>query len=371
MDKAKINVGIVGCGQISSIYLEAPRKFDILDIKACADIDMERARAQAKRYGVPKACSVDELLADPDIDIVLNLTPPQVHAEIGLAAIGAEKATYSEKPLGINREQGKALLAAGKARQRHIGCAPDTFLGGGLQTCIKLIDDGAIGFPVAATAFMLCHGHESWHLNPEFYYQPGGGPMFDMGPYYLTALIAMLGPVRRVTGSVRTTFPERLITSKPKYGTTIKVNVPTHIAGILDFTSGVVATIITSFDVWSHQLPSIEVYGSEGTIVVPDPNGFEGPVYIRKARDSQWQNVSLTHAYTGNSRGIGVADMAYAMRSGRAHRASADLAYHVLDIMEAFHDSSREGCHIELTSQCERPAPLSAGKHDWSEDWER
>src|SRR6266481_1528902 len=258
MDKAKINVGIVGCGQISSIYLEAPGKFDILNIKACADIDMERAHAQAKRYNIPKACTVDELLADPDIDIVLNLAPPQVHAEIGLAAIGAEKATYSEKPLGINREQGKALLAAGKARQRHIGCAPDTFLGGGLQTCIKMIDDGVIGSPVAATAFMLCHGHESWHPNPEFYYQAGGGPMFDMGPYYLTALISMLGSVRRVTGSVCTTFPERLITSKPKHGTTIKVNTPTHIAGILDFTDGVVATIVTSFDVWSHQLPCIE-----------------------------------------------------------------------------------------------------------------
>src|SRR2546429_9998176 len=169
MDKTKINIGIVGCGQISSIYLEAPSKFDILDITACSDIDMERARAQAQRYGIPKACTVDELLADPDIDIVLNLTTPQVHTEIGLAAIGAEKATYSEKPLGINREQGKALLVAGKAKQRHIGCAPDTFLGGGLQTCIKIIDDGLIGSPVAATAFMLCHGHESWHPNPEFY----------------------------------------------------------------------------------------------------------------------------------------------------------------------------------------------------------
>ena len=367
-DQAKINVGIVGCGQISSIYLEAPSKFDILTIKACADIEMGRARAQAERYGVPKACTVDELLADPDIDIILNLTIPQAHIEVALAAVRAGKATYSEKPLGVNREQGKALLDAGKAKQRQIGCAPDTFLGGGIQTCIKMIDDGVIGYPVATTAFMLCHGHESWHANPEFYYQPGGGPMFDMGPYYLTALIAMLGPVRRITGSTRTTFPERLITSKPKHGTTIKVNTPTHIAGILNFTSGVVGTLVTSFDVWSHRLPCIEIYGSEGTIVVPDPNGFGGPVYVRRANDPEWQNVALTHEYTGNSRGIGVADMAHAMRSGRAHRANAELAYHVLDIMEAFHDSSNEGQHIELTSQCERPAPFTPGKHDWSED---
>jgi len=366
-DKTKINVGIVGCGQISSIYLEAPDKFDILNIKACADIDIGRAHIQAERYDIPKACTVDELLMDPEIDIVLNLTTPQVHTEIGLAAIGAGKATYSEKPLGINREQGKALLAAGKAKQLRIGCAPDTFLGGGIQTCIKLIDDGVIGFPVAATAFMLCHGHESWHANPDFYYQPGGGPMFDMGPYYLTALISMLGSVRRVTGSARTTFPERLITSQPKHGTTIKVNTPTHIAGILDFTSGVIGTLVTSFDIWSNRLPAIEIYGSEGTIVVPDPNGFGGPVYVRRANDPGWQNIALTHEYTDNSRGIGVADMAHAMRSGRAHRASAELAYHVLDIMEAFHDASREGHHIELTSQCKRPAPLTAGKHDWSE----
>src|SRR6266852_1712176 len=308
MDKAKINVGIVGCGQISSIYLEAPSKFDILNIKACADIDMERAHAQAKRYGIPKACTADELLADPDIDIVLNLTIPQAHIEVALAAVEAGKATYSEKPLGINRKSGKALLDAGKAKQRQIGCAPDTFLGGGIQTCNKMIDDGVISYPVAATDFILCHVHESWHANPEFYYQSGGGPMFDMGPYYLTALIAMLGSVRRVTGSTRTTFPERLITSKPKYGTTIKVNTPTHIAGILDFTSGVVGTLVTSFDVWSHRLPCIEIYGSEGTVVVPDPNGFVGPVYVRRAQDPEWQNVALTHEYTGNNRGIGVAD---------------------------------------------------------------
>jgi predicted dehydrogenase len=366
--KAKTNVGIIGCGIISSIYLEAPSKFDILNFVACADIDMDRARAQAQRFNVPKACTVAELLADPDIDVILNLTIPKAHIEVGLAAIEQGKSTYSEKPLGINREQGKVLLDAAKVKNLRVGCAPDTFLGGGIQTCIKIINDGLIGEPVAATAFMLGHGPESWHGDPDFYYQPGAGPMFDMGPYYLTALIAMLGPVRRVTGSTRISFPERTITSQPKYGTKIKVNTPTHIAGIMDFASGAIGTIITSFDVWSHQLPRIEIYGTEGTLVVPDPNTFGGSVLIRKAQDSAWQDVPLTHAYTENSRGIGLADMLHGIVAGRAHRASGDLAYHVLDIMQAFHDASEQGKHIELSSTCERPAPLNPGKHDWNEE---
>ncbi|HZR44433.1 MAG TPA: Gfo/Idh/MocA family oxidoreductase [Ktedonobacteraceae bacterium] len=366
--RAKTNVGVIGCGQISSIYLQAPGTFDILNIIACSDIDMNRARAQAERFNVPKVYSTEELLADPDIDIVLNLTIPRVHADIGLAAIEAGKSPYSEKPLAIHREQGKALLDAAHAKQLRVGCAPDTFLGGGIQTCIKLIDDGEIGTPVAATAFMMGHGPESWHADPDFFYQPGAGPMFDMGPYYLTALVAMLGPIRRVTGSARITFPERVITSQPKYGTKIKVNTPTHIAGIMDFVSGAVGTIVTSFDVWSHKLPRIEIYGTEGSLSVPDPNTFGGPVYIRRAQDQEWQEIPLTHGYTKNTRGIGLADMAHAMRSGRPHRASGELAYHVLDTMQAFIDSSRENRHIELTSTCNRPTPLDSGLHDWSKD---
>lgn len=361
----KTKVGLVGCGQISSIYLESPAKFDNLQIVACADIDMERARAQARRYNVPKVYTVDELLADPEIEIVLNLTIPKVHAQIGLAAVEQGKSPYSEKPLGINRTEGQALLQAAHAKNLRVGCAPDTFLGGGIQTCIQLINEGKIGEPVAATAFMMGHGPESWHADPDFFYQVGAGPMFDMGPYYLTALVAMLGPIRRVTGSTRITFPERTITSQPKYGTKITVNTPTHIAGTLDFANGAIATMVMSFDIWGHTLPNLEIYGTEGTLRVPDPNTFGGPIYIRSARDSEWHEVPLTHGHAENSRGIGVADMALAMETGRPHRASGELAYHVLDVMEAIHDSSREGAHIELTSQVERPAPLQAG--DWSE----
>ncbi len=362
MKLAPVNVGVIGCGNISGIYLQAGTRFEILNIVACADLDMTRATAQAAKYHIPKACSVAELLADPAIEIVINLTVPQAHAEVALAALEAGKSVYNEKPLAIRREDARRILDLARSKGLLVGCAPDTFLGGGLQTCRKLIDQGAIGTPIGATAFMMGRGPESWHPNPDFFYQPGAGPMFDMGPYYLTALATLIGPVRRVTGSAQISFPERTITSQPLYGTTIVVNTPTHIAGVLDFAGGAVGTIITSFDVWASQLPRIEIYGSEGTLSVPDPNTFGGPVRIWRSTERAWQDVPLTHGYTENSRGIGVADMAYALRLGRPPRASGALAYHVLDIMHAIHDSSREGRHTELQSTCARPAPLPV---DW------
>jgi len=360
MKKAK--VGIVGCGNISGIYLENGTKvFEILEIAACADLIVDRAKAKAEEYGVPKACTVDELMADPEIEIVLNLTIPNAHAEVAFAALEAGKSVHNEKPLAITREDGKKMLQLAKDKGLRVGCAPDTFMGAGIQTCRKLIEDGWIGEPVAATAFMTCHGHESWHPDPEFYYKAGGGPMFDMGPYYLTALVNLVGPIRRVTGSARITFPERLITSQPKYGTVVKVDTPTHIAGVMDFANGAVGTIITSFDVWAANLPRIEIFGSKGSLSVPDPNGFGGPVKIRTATDSEWREVPLSHIYAENSRCIGVADMAYGLRSGRQHRPNGELAYHVLDVMHAFHDASDQGKHIELESTCDKPAPLPMG----------
>jgi predicted dehydrogenase len=266
---------------------------------------------------------------------------------------------HSEKPLAVTREDGRRILAAASEKGVLVGCAPDTFLGGGLQTCRKLVDDGAIGVPVAATAFMTGRGPESWHPDPEFFYQPGAGPMFDMGPYYLTALVNLLGPVRRLTGSARISFPERLITSQPHQGTTIQVRTPTHFAGVMDF-DGAVGTIITSFDIWAANLPRIEVYGSEGSLSVPDPNTFGGTVRIWRPEDGQWRNVPLTHnAEVG--RGIGVADMAYALTCGRPHRASGELAYHVLDLMHAFEEASCAGAYVEIQSTGSRPAPLPTG----------
>ena len=361
MEIQKTKIGIIGCGNISGIYLKAGEKFDILEIAACADLDMERAKAKAIEFNVPKSCTVEEMLKEPKIKIVVNLTTPHAHAKVAMAALNAGKCVYNEKPLAVSRKDGKRLLKKAKAKGLLVGCAPDTFLGAGIQTCCKLIDDGLIGKPIGAAAFMMCHGHESWHPDPEFYYKPGGGPMFDMGPYYLTALIALMGPAFRVTGSTKTTFPERTITSQPKDGTKIKVETPTHIAGVLDFASGAIGTIITSFDVWYSKLPSIEIYGTEGSLSVPDPNGFGGPVRMRRAGASEWNEIPLTHGYAENSRGIGVADMAYALRGGRPHRANGEMAYHVLDIMHAFHDASRKGRHVKLASTCKRPAPLPQG----------
>lgn len=364
MSGSAVKVGVIGCGGISGIYLKSCQRFKALDAVACADIDMEKARARAAEFGVPRACTNEELLADPEVALVLNLTVPKAHAEVTLAALRAGKSVYSEKPLAVGRDEAREFLEAASERGLRVGCAPDTFLGAGLQTCRDIIDRGTIGEPVAATAFMMCHGHESWHPNPEFFYQPGGGPMFDMGPYYLTAVVNLLGPVRRVTGSARATFPERTITSEPKRGKKIKVEVPTHVAGVVDFVSGAVGTIVTSFDVWGHSHPPIEIYGSEGTLRAPDPNGFGGPVRIRKAGGREWEEIPVGRPYAENSRGIGAADMATAARAGRPHRASGELAYHVLDIMHAFGDASREGRHIELASTCGRPAPLSEKLRD-------
>jgi predicted dehydrogenase len=359
-------VGIIGCGNISDIYLQNGQKFSEFDIVAVADILQERAQAKADKYGVAKAYTVDQLLADPEVEIVINLTIPAAHGEVALAALQAGKHVYNEKPLAVEREDAQKMLALAGEKGLRVGCAPDTFLGAGLQTCRKLIDEGAIGEPVAATAFMLGHGPESWHPDPNFFYQRGAGPMFDMGPYYLTTLVSMLGPVQRVTGTTRVTFPERTITSQPKHGEVIKVNTPTHVVGVMEFVSGPVATLITSFDVWHSSLPRIEIYGTEGTLLVPDPNTFGGPVLIAPAGKREWSEVELTHGNAGNSRGVGVADMAQAIATGRAHRANGKMAYHVLDLMHTFHDSSREGRHITMESSCERPAAFPAGIQDFS-----
>jgi predicted dehydrogenase len=354
-----VAVGVVGCGKISGIYLTNCSAFPNLRVLACADLDLERARAAAAEFGVPRVCSVQELLADPEIEVILNLTVPAAHAEISLAALERGKHVYGEKPLAISREDGRRILDTASSRGLLVGCAPDTFLSSAFQTCRRLVDEGAIGEPEAATAFMMIPGHESWHPDPDFYYQPGGGPMFDMGPYYLTALISLIGPVRRVTGSARITLPERTITSRPRYGATIAVEVPTHVAGVMDFAGGAIGTIITSFDVQSHGLPPIELYGTEGTLGLPDPNSFGGTIRIRRADAADWSEVTPALPYRGNDRGVGLADMARAVRSGGSFRANGALAHHVLDIMHAFHDASVEGRHVELQSTCDRPAPLT------------
>lgn len=355
----KVKAGIIGCGNIAPAYVRGCAPYDVIDLAACADIRPEAAQRFAAEHGL-QALSVDDLLADPDIQIVINLTIPKAHAEVARHVIEAGKHVYNEKPLTITRENGQQLLAAAEAKGVRIGCAPDTFLGGGIQTCRKLIDDGVIGAPVAATAFMMNHGHEGWHPNPAFYYEIGGGPLLDMGPYYLTALVNLLGPVARVAGAARQSFAERLITSQPLNGTRIAVEVNTHLAATLDFAAGAIGTLIMSFDVWAHRLPRLEIYGAEGTLSVPDPNTFKGPVRVWTTATREWEDVALTHT-DAIGRGTGVADMAYAIQSGRAHRASGHLAYHILDVMHAIENSATSGQHIALASTCDQPAALPVG----------
>ncbi len=355
-----VKVGVIGCGAISGAYFRGCAPFHILEVVACADLNDDHARKQAQEFDIPKVSSVEELLADPEIQIVLNLTVPKAHAEVNLAAIDAGKSVYVEKPFAVTRDEGRKVIEAAREKGVLVGCAPDTFLGGGGQTCRKLIDEGAIGEPAAAVAFMAGRGHESWHPSPEFYYKPGGGPMFDMGPYYLAALVNLLGPVSRVTGSSRITFPERTITSEPLSGTVIKVETATHVAGVVDFENGTVGSIIMSFDVVAHDLPGIQIYGTEGSMSVPNPNGFGGPVRVRRMGDEDWREIPLTHS-DEVSRGVGVADLAYSLVHGRPHRASGELAFHVLDVMQAFEEASQSGRHVQIESTCARPAPLPTG----------
>ncbi len=355
----KIRVGVIGCGAISGAYLGMAKNFPIVEIAACSDMNMEAARKRAEEFSIPRACTVDELLGDDSIQVVLNLTVPKAHAPIAVRALEAGKHTYAEKPFGVNREEGKKVLDTAKKAKLRVGCAPDTFMGAGIQTARKLLDDGLIGKPVGFTAFMMCRGHESWHPSPEFYYAVGGGPMFDMGPYYLTALLNLFGPIKRLTGAATIALPERIITSQPKAGKKIQVETPDHICGTIEFENGAVGTIIQSFATYFAPYEPIMVFGTEGSMKVPDPNAFDGPVKVMKPGDEDWKEVP--HQFvTGYGRAVGLADMAYAIRSGRKHRASGELAFAVLDTMQGFLDASEKGRAYKPVAKFQRPAPMPA-----------
>ncbi|MCL6527310.1 MAG: Gfo/Idh/MocA family oxidoreductase [Thermaceae bacterium] len=355
-------IGIVGAGNISGIYLEAPRKFSNLEVVALADLDLDKARAQAAKYGVPKACTVDELLALPEVEGVVNLTVPSAHAEVSRAALQAGKHVYTEKPLATVLEEGQELLRLARSEGLELGSAPDTFLGGGLQHARQLLDEGVIGEPVAFQAAMLSHGPEAWHPSPEFFYQPGAGPLFDMGPYYLTALVALLGPVAAVSGFSRASFPTRTVGSGPKKGEAIAVNTPTHVTASLELASGVIGTLTTSFDTYWEKYDTLVIYGSKGTMVLPDPNSFGGNVRIWK--DKAWHESAPAHPFTENSRGMGLSEMLHAHARGREPRASGSLALHVLETMHAILRSSRERQAVAVHSQPAQPAPLPLGSDE-------
>ena len=354
-----VRVGLVGCGTIAPAYLRASATFGAFDVVACADIVPAAAAAIGREYGI-EPLPVDDVLDRDDIEAILNLTVPAAHAEVNRAALSAGKHVYCEKPFALDFAAGSEVLAQAQGAGLRVGCAPDTFLGGGHQTVRGLIDAGAIGRPASATAFMMNHGHESWHPNPDFYYLAGGGPLFDMGPYYLTALVHALGPIRRVAALCGRGVDTRRIGSEPRAGEPIPVEVDTHAAGVLEFHGGGVATVVMSFDVWRHSNRWLEIHGVEGSLSAPDPNRFGGPVRVSEG-GGEWQEAPLTHGYTDNMRSIGLADLCAGLRMGRPHRCSGELALHVLEAMEAFGRSARDGVHVALTTRPERPAPLPRG----------
>jgi len=387
----KLRVGVIGIGDISNVYLNNLKNYpDVVEVVACASRGLEKAQRKAAEHNIPKAyASADELIAAPDIAIVLNLTIPEVHARYNLAALNAGKHVYSEKPLAATFAEGKAIMDLAKEKGLYVGCAPDTFLGGRLQTCRKLIDDGTLGEIKGASAFVVSHGHEWHHPNPNFFYQPGAGPLLDIGPYYMTALLSLLGPVKSICAMSNRAYDTRTIQTEPLKGQTVDVNTDTHITACLEFEDGAVVTLITSFDVWDSELPKMEFYGTKGAICLNDidpcdgPNLFGGDILLRtednyrwigmprdeKCTGREWVTVSIEHAFNStshqkNSRGVGLVDMAYAIAGNRPARASGDMALHSLEVMEGILTSAKEKKFVIPTTAFNRPAPLSEADRD-------
>jgi len=357
-----LRVGIVGAGKISAQYSETFARLPQVAVTAVADLDAGRAQALAGQHPGARATDLAGLLAAPDVDVVLDLTIPAAHAEVTLAALAAGKHVYGEKPLTATSAEARevvAAVAAARDRGLRVACAPDTVLGTGTQTARAAVDAGLVGVPHAATAFMVNPGHERWHPDPEFYYRPGGGPLLDMGPYYLTALVHLLGPVSRVLGAASRPRATRTVGSGPKQGQEFAVEVASHVTGVLEHESGALTTLVMSFDVWGSRLPRIEVHGDAGSLSVPDPNYFEGPVELLTRDAPEWAALEPGAGYVEGGRGIGVADLALALRDGVPHRADLDVAVHVLDVMEQLLAAAEGSGVADVASTCERPDPVA------------
>ena len=363
---APLRVGIVGVGNISRQYLAALPRLPGLQLTAVADLDRERARAVAAEQGVAEL-ALDDLLGADEVDVVLNLTVPAAHVPVGLAVLAAGRHLYAEKPLGLTTEEAAPLLAAAAERGLRVGSAPDTVLGTGIQTARRLLDDGAVGEPYAASVAWGSPGHEAWHPAPYFYYQPGGGPLLDMGPYYLTALVTLLGPVERVMGTSRRTSRERSVGKGPDEGRPVAVTTDTTQSAILEHAGGATSSVTLSFDRWASRAPLFEVYGTGGTLAVPDPNKFSGDVELWTPATREWRPAEVAGGYAEAGRGYGLADMARAIETGRPHRASGELALHVLEVMDAVFRSSEGHEVVTLTTTVERPeaVPLESTPDSW------
>lgn len=358
MSNGPVGVALVGAGVISGQYLRNLTSFPDVRVLAVADIDTGRAATVAAEHDVPVSGTLEDVLALPEVEIVVNLTIPSAHAAVALECLRAGKHVYGEKPLAMNLDESAKVMAEAAGRELRVGGAPDTFLGAGLQSTLHALRSGLIGTPVAVTAATQSLGPESWHPNPEFFYQPGGGPLFDLGPYYLTALVSLLGPAVRVAAGTRKARDQRVVGSGPKAGTLFPVDVPTHVNALLDFPGTATATATFSFDSAINRR-MIEIIGSEGALSLPDPNTFEGPLLARGPNDADWRELPLSGTTAG--RGIGVLDMARSIRAGTPHRASGDLAGHVLELMTAIAESGERAEFRPIASTLATPEPLPAG----------
>ncbi|MGW0807286.1 Gfo/Idh/MocA family protein [Nonomuraea sp. NPDC002799] len=359
MSNGPVGVALVGAGVISGEYLRNLGAFPDVRVLGLADLDTGRAAQVAREHGVPVSGDLATVLAVPEVEIVVNLTVPSAHAAVALECLRAGKHVYGEKPLAMDVDEGAKVMAEAAGLGLRVGGAPDTFLGPGLQSAVHALRSGLIGEPVAVTAATQSLGPESWHPNPEFFYQPGGGPLFDLGPYYLTALVSLLGPVSRVAASTRRARAERVVGSGPKAGTVFPVDVPTHVNALLDFPGSATAAATFSFDS-SVSRRIIEIIGTEGALSLPDPNTFAGPLLVRDLYESDWRELPVPA--TTASRGIGVLDLARSLRAGTPHRASGDLAHHVLELMSAIAESSERAEFRSIASTTTAPEPLPA---DW------
>lgn len=361
---SKLGIGIIGCGNISSAYLTLAPLFKSLEMRAVADMNMDAAKARAEEFGV-RASSVDDLLAADDIDIIVNLTIPDAHFAVTKSILDAGKHAYSEKPVVLTFAEGKELSDLAASKNLRIGSAPDTFLGGAHQQARSLIDEGAVGKIIAGTCHVMSHGMENWHPNPDFFYQPGAGPVLDIGPYYVTNLIQLIGPVEKVVALATTTFKERTISSEPRKGEKVPVNTPTNIHALLQFKNGATITMSTSWDIWAHRHANMELYGTDGSLFVPDPNFFGGTVEmagddgeIKPVPQSDHPFGIANQDERANYRASGLADMATAIMEDRPHRCSMELALHAVDVMTGILKSGEIGGFVEMSTSCERPAAL-------------
>ena len=372
-----LSVGLIGTGRISDIYLQTCMSFSEINITACGSLNLKESKWKAEQYNIPKVASPEDIISDSTIDCILNLTIPTAHAEISLAALAAGKHVYSEKPFATTLQDGQRILNLAAERGLMVGNAPDTFLGGRWQTARKLIDSGVIGAPIGCMAHAGTHGVERHNPNPDFYYQPGGGPLFDLGPYYLTAMVFLMGPIRRVSGIASRCFNKRQIENGPRQGEWIDVKVDTHSLSMMEFVSGAIGNMTISFDIWDSATPRLEIYGTEGTVCIPDPdpvhgaNNFGGPVWYRTRKTSRWEyqprptdrpttwlEAKNTHGFNNNSRGLGLLEMAHALHESRPPRASGELAQHVVEVMLAIEESSKQGGFIDIASKCTIPPML-------------